>query len=270
MKIKEFLLEKKFDGWALITGASSGLGKEFARQLASKGFNCVITARREKEMEETKSLLESQFKVKVKVVAADLLTEEGVAKLIDEIKNIPIGLLINNAGFGYGGRFDKQDVQKLKDMVRLNCVVPLELTWAVLPAMKSKGGKSAVLFVSSASAFQPLPYHATYGASKAFLSSFGCALFDELKGLGIEVTVLEPGVIDDTGFQSASHQLNHHGAKSGEVVEDALVALEMGKMVQTFGWYVWLRGMGAALAPRQIVLPIARKIMLKQTPSHLM
>eukprot|EP01102_Stenamoeba_stenopodia_P022105 TRINITY_DN90_c0_g2_i3.p1 TRINITY_DN90_c0_g2~~TRINITY_DN90_c0_g2_i3.p1 ORF type:complete len:335 (+),score=54.50 TRINITY_DN90_c0_g2_i3:61-1005(+) len=220
-----------YGSWVIVTGASSGLGEQFAQYFASRGFNVILVARREELLSDLSKRLETQFKISTKVVAVDISREEGVDKLVSETQSLDVGILINNAGFGYTGALIEQDANRLVDLVQLNCISPMLLISRIAPKMKAKS-KGAIINVSSASACQPLPYHAAYAASKSFLSSLSMALYEELKGHGIDVLVIEPGTISDTAFRntsgatpSAKHSSD--ATTSEVVVRDTIRALEL-------------------------------------------
>ncbi|EQA45046.1 KR domain protein [Leptospira broomii serovar Hurstbridge str. 5399] len=184
----------RFGGAALITGASGGLGETFARRIAAKGLDLVLVARRKEELERVAKELRSNYGIRVETIAQDLSAEdaaEKVSMLTDQLR-IPIGLLINNAGFGTYGYFEELDSNYETKMVNLNCRTPVAFTGKFLPAMK-KRGKGGLVFLASIAAYQPTPFFATYGATKAFNLLFGEALWAELRGTGVQVISLSPG-----------------------------------------------------------------------------
>ncbi|MDX1959558.1 MAG: SDR family oxidoreductase [Leptospiraceae bacterium] len=187
-------LKEKFAGHALITGGSAGLGAEFARQLAEKGMDIVLVARRKEKMEELASEIQSKFKVQVEVIVQDLSTMDCADKIKAELdsKKISVGLLVNNAGYGTYGYFHEIEPKSELQMIDLNVRTPVALTHAFLPEMvkRKKGG---VIFLASNGAYQPCPFFATYGATKAFNLMLGEALWGEYREFGIEVISLSPG-----------------------------------------------------------------------------
>jgi len=174
----------------LITGASAGLGAEFARQCARRGEPLALAARRRDRME----ALAAELGGDVHIFEADLSIEGAAAGLIDalEAEGLSVGTLINNAGFGLAGRFADRPLVKLSEMIDLNIRTLTELCHLVLPAMRARG-KGGILNVASTAAFQPGPNMAVYYASKAYVLSFTEALHHELKGSGINVSALCPG-----------------------------------------------------------------------------
>ena len=178
---------------ALVTGASSGIGRAIARELAGRGCELVAVARREELLRE----LADEVDVATEVLSADLTTDDGLRSVEERLRSEehPVDLLVNNAGASQMGRFGKLDVDRAELQVELNCIAPVRLTHAALPGM-SERGRGAILFTSSTASFQPLPGLAVYAATKSFLSSFGQALHEELAGTGVTATVLCPGFTD--------------------------------------------------------------------------
>jgi len=174
----------------LITGASAGLGAEFARQCAKRGEALALAARRRDRMEALKGALSAE----VHVFEADLSKDGAAAGLLAalEAEGLAVDTLINNAGFGLAGRFAGQPLDRLTQMLDLNCRTLTELCRLVLPGMRERG-RGAILNVASTAAFQPGPNMAVYYASKAYVLSFTEALHHELKGSGIRVSALCPG-----------------------------------------------------------------------------
>lgn len=174
----------------LITGASAGLGVEFARQCAKRSQPLALAARRRERME----VLGTELGGEVHIFEADLAKEGAAASLIAalEAEGLSVGTLINNAGFGLGGQFADRPLARLSEMIELNVRALTELCHLVLPAMRERG-KGGILNVASTAAFQPGPNMAVYYASKAYVLSFTEALHHELKGSGINVSALCPG-----------------------------------------------------------------------------
>jgi short-subunit dehydrogenase len=179
---------------ALITGASSGLGAEFARLFAADHCDLVLVARRRDRLEALAAELEAAHGVEAHVIVADLSQTADVASVVTEVERLGLAVtyLTNNAGFGVRGAFVGSEQERQLAMVSLNVSAPLALTRALLPAMVARG-RGRILMISSAAGFSPGPYMATYHASKAFLNSFGEALSAELRKTGVTVTVSCPG-----------------------------------------------------------------------------
>jgi uncharacterized protein len=220
---------ERFAGAALVTGASSGIGREFSKALAAKGMDVILVARREAELVELAEELRARHSVRASVIVADLLENDAVDNIADQVeqKSLHVGLLVNNAGIGQYGPFETLDRQQALDSIDLNCRVPVALTYAFLPQML-KRGRGGLIYVASIASFQPTPYYATYGASKAFDLMFAEALSAELAPKEIEVLALCPGYTP-TGFQAVagSHAApkRKQASTSEEVVAAALSSL---------------------------------------------
>lgn len=260
-------LGERYGGWALVTGASAGIGEGFARALAKQGMNCVLVARRQEKLDELARALESEHGVETRVCVADLATAEGIAEVASAGAGLDIGVLINNAGLGGAGRFDKLDVDRIRQMVNLNCMAPALLTHAFLPSLKARG-RGAVILTGSVAGRQPLPLHGIYGATKAFDLMLGEALWVELRDEGIDVLVLEPGSTL-TEFQAVANEIAHEGQSVQEVVDTALRALGQQPSVIS-GWMNWLRANAAGrIGSRPLVAYVAREVMEVQTPADM-
>jgi short-subunit dehydrogenase len=257
-------LRERYGEWALVTGASSGIGAEFARAFAREGVSCVLSARREDRLRELASELEKNHHVATRVVAADLAAPDGAERLAAAVADLDLAILVNNAGFGHAGRFDRCDPARLREMVQVNCLAPVMLTAQILPRLLERG-RGAVVITGSVAGRQPLPLHGVYAATKAFDLLFGEALAVELRDRGIDVLVLEPGSTE-TEFQQVAGEIAHAGEPADRVVDVALDALGRQPSVVS-GWWNWLRANAAArFAPRSLVAWGARDYMARQTP----
>ncbi len=187
---------------ALVTGASSGIGAALARRLARDGKPLVLTARRLDRLEDLARELTAGARVPVEVISNDLGRPGGPAALADELdrRGIEVDWLVNNAGFGTAGPFHRLPLERELEEIRVNVRAPVELTGRLLPAMVRRGG-GVVMNVSSVAAFGPMPYSATYAATKAFLLSFSEALAVELDGTGVRIVCVCPG-FTRTEFQA--------------------------------------------------------------------
>jgi len=260
-------LRERYGEWALVTGASSGIGAEFARAFAREGVSCVLSARREERLRELAAELEKRHPVATRVVAADLAAADGVDRLAAAIADLDVAILVNNAGFGHAGRFDRADPRRLREMVQVNCAAPVLLTSKILPRMLERG-RGAVIITGSVAGRQPLPLHGVYSATKAFDLLFGEALSVEVRDRGVDVLVLEPGSTE-TEFQQVAGEIGHPGESAAEVVDVALDALGRQPSVVS-GWWNWLRANAASrLAPRSLVAYAARDVIARQTPGEL-
>ncbi len=260
-------LRERYGEWALITGASAGIGAAFARALAREGMSCVLTARRADRLAALAGELEREHPVRARAVAADLSTAEGIEALLRETAELDLALVVCNAGVGYQGRFEKLDPLRLEKMLAVNCSAPLRIARELIPRLRSRG-RGALLFTGSVAGRQPLPLHAAYAASKAFLLQLGEALAVELADSGVDVLVVEPGVTE-TEFQQAAGELPHPGAAPEQVVREALAALGLQASVVP-GWYDWLRAnVASRLLPRSLAAEVGLGIMQKQTPPEM-
>jgi len=220
---------------ALITGASSGIGKELARIHASKKGDLILVARRIDELEKLKSELQEKYKVKIWVLEQDLTAKDAARKVYDFTKNqqLEIDYLINNAGFGGHGFFIDRPIEKDLEMIRLNVSALVELSHLFLQDMKKrKSGK--ILNTASTAAFFPGPLQATYFATKAFVVSFSKALAHELKPHNITVTALCPGPVK-TEFEITAGMtggsLFDKAASAQFTAEKGYRAMERGKVI---------------------------------------
>jgi short-subunit dehydrogenase len=245
---------------ALITGASAGLGVDFARHLSKRGYRLVLAARRKERLESLAKELG-----KARAVSIDLSKKDAAAKLIAdcEANGETIDLLVNNAGFGLIGRFTELDAKRQRQMIDLNVGTLTDLCRAVAPAMIARKS-GAILNVASTAAFQPGPKMAVYFATKAFVLSFTEALHEELKPHGIHVTCLCPGPTrtefgDVAGF-GGNGMFDKVAMESPQVVEAGLNALANNKAVVVPGVLNKLTANSGRFAPRSVVRKIAGAI----------
>jgi short-subunit dehydrogenase len=226
---------------AIVTGASSGIGTEISRELAKRGQNLTLVARREDRLKSLAEEMGREHRVRAEIVAADIASEDGRKSLFEEIESRgrDVEVLVNNAGFGSAGRFQELDGEKEALMVRTNCEAVVALCAQYVPKMVDRG-RGAVLNLGSIAAFQPLPYQATYAATKAFVLSFTEALHHEFKGSGIKVSALCPGptatefgAVAGTNISSALDRITGDAAR---VVRAGLKGLDRNKAVVIPGW----------------------------------
>jgi short-subunit dehydrogenase len=195
------------DRWALVTGASSGLGVDFARELAARGCRLVRVARREDRLKHLAEERAARRGVEARVVALDLGTPDGPRELHERMRadGIAVDLLVNNAGFGLHGPFLEIPWPRERQMLELDVLALVQLTKLFGADMKARGF-GRILQVASIGAFQPSPTYATYSAAKAFVASFSEALAWELRGSGVSVTVVSPGVTATEFLQVAGQR----------------------------------------------------------------
>ena len=242
---------------ALVTGASSGLGAAFAEALARRGFDLVVVARRRERLETLAEELRGRYEVAVQVLAADLTSGAELQSIESRVaSDAALSILVNNAGFGTTGRFAETDPDREEAEIRLNVIALSRLARAALPGMIARGS-GGIINVSSVSALLPGPYHATYGATKAFVNSFTEALHEELRGTGVQVQALCPG-FTRTEFQEragvTSRSVPTFAWMSPEyVVENSLAALRRGTLVCVPGPIYQLLTALISLLPRSLV-----------------
>jgi uncharacterized protein len=255
------------DSTCLVTGASSGIGADIARALASRGHGSVLVARRTERLEELAEELRTQHGVRAETLACDLAdagARDHLAGQIDEL-GLTVEVLVNNAGFGSGGLFQRLDHEREVEMVRLNVEAVVALCGHYVPEMVDRG-HGAVLNVASTAAFQPLPRQATYSATKAFVLAFTDALHADLEGTGVTATSLCPGPVktefaETAGIDEAASGLPELFWKdSDEVAEGAVKALERGRRVVVPGKLNLAGAIGGQHAPRGLLLRFGSRV----------
>lgn len=186
---------KHYGNWALVTGARSGIGLEFANQLAAQGMNLVLVARRGDVLSSVAKALSTKFNIETKAISLDLTEEDSVEKLFQQLSNAEIGFVVMSAGMETSGNFTKVELQRHIQLVRLNIDVPMRMARLFGDAMV-KRQRGALIFVSSLFGYQGVPIVANYAASKAYILTLGEALNAEMKPHGVDVLVLSPGLTD--------------------------------------------------------------------------
>jgi short-subunit dehydrogenase len=226
--------EKKI---ALITGATSGIGAEYARRFAHEGYNLIVTGRRKAKIQALADELSRENNVNIEVVLIELSNTEEVENFLERIKGKDIDVLVNNAGFGTSRFFHKEPLQIQEDMVAVNILCAMKLTYAILPRMLEKGS-GTIINVSSTGAFMSTPNEATYVGTKAFLRAFSEALYFELAGTGVKIQAVCPGLTKtDMPLRLGipEDQLVDRGPfkwiTSQEVVDASLKDLEKNKVI---------------------------------------
>jgi short-subunit dehydrogenase len=251
---------------AVVTGASSGLGVEYARELAKRGANLVLVARRKEALDELATALKKDHGVEVQTIALDLSTPTSAKKLMAELKKLKLEteILINNAGFGTSGRFTKDNADKVQDEIQLNVGTLVELTHAVLPAMiAAKAG--AIVNIASTAAYQPVPGMAVYAATKAFVLSFTSAVWGETKNTGVRVLAVSPGATATSFFDVAGAKPSTVLAPISEVIIATFKALDAAKSSPS----VIVGGRNTVMAklskfmPTKLVIGVAAGMFLK-------
>lgn len=251
--------------WALVTGASAGIGEAFARELAKRGMNVALAARREDRLRALADEIGTAHRVRTLVLPADL-GREGAAEALwaAAADSREIHLLVNNAGFGLKGPFAELPVERQAEMVRLNCIALLELSHHALRHMRGRGG--GIVNVASVAGYQPIPLMATYAASKAFVVAFSEALTEEARAHGVRVVVVNPGPVK-TEFQAVAGTAVRDAAPGmrtpEQIVAAALSGLEAGRRTVTPGLFNRLTTTLGRVAPHGIVIKAAKAAMTK-------
>lgn len=253
---------------ALITGASSGIGEAFARRLAAEGHDLFLVARSEDKLRELCSELSTKHGIDARYVALDLTRPDADARCFDETQRlgIEIDLLINNAGFGSMGDFAKLDVERELEMIRLNIGALVGLTHRYLGPMRQRR-KGTIINISSGAGFQPIPFMATYAATKTFVTAFSEAIAEENRPFGIQVVAICPGSTETPFFETGNvgREFNAKGMETPEqVVETAMKAIGTGKSKVVSGWKNSLVARSVTLAPNWLITRvIANKLRKK-------
>ena len=249
--------------WALVTGASAGIGKALAEELGKGGANLVLTARREDRLRAIAQQLSAKHAIRSEIYMADLAqpsAPEAIFKFTQE-KGLTIDVLVNNAGFGQYGELHATDTDRLLEMVQVNCTAVLHLTRLFLPPMVARRSGD-VLIVASTAAFQAVPYVSTYAATKVFDLYLAEGLAEELQPYGIRVCALCPGTTTSEFHAIAGHPAHSKGREqSAEIVaRNGLKALAAGKSYVISGLANYLGAHGERLVPRRLVTRVAAKM----------
>ena len=244
----------------LITGASSGIGAAFARKLAARGRNVLLVARSEDKLIALCNELGRLTSIRAQYLALDLQDPQAPLQLFEETqkRELEIDMLINNAGFGSMGDFAKLDLQHELEMLKLNITAVVELTHRFLGPMRERK-RGTIINVASTAGFQPVPYMATYAATKAFVLSFSEAMWDENRMHGIHVMALCPGVTETNFFEASGidRPPMRTVQTAEEVVETALRALSRKKSMVISGWANWFVVEAERFVPRSAVTKVA-------------
>ena len=248
---------------ALVTGASGGIGEEYARQLAAQGADVVLVARSAEPLERLAVELHERNGVRAEVVIADLATDAGVRAV--EARVGDVDLLVNNAGYGIARHLAETEPDDVDGMVRLNVLAVARLTRAALPPMLERG-HGGIVNVSSVAGFQPSPSFATYNATKAFVTMFTEALSLEVHGTGVRVQALCPG-LTRTGFQAVAGETGTDGLpevlwqEPADVVRASLAGLRRNKVIVVSGAPNKVLVAGSSILPNGIKRRLAGAVM---------
>ena len=257
--------------WAIITGASSGIGRSLAFEFARGGFNVFLTGRNETALNAVASECSREYGVQTETVAADLSAPSAIESLVSKLLAKPYRyeVLVNNAGFGIHGDFASADIEQNIQLVNVQLTAALRLTKAVLPAMISRRS-GRILNVASVYSYSPVPFQSVYGACKAFLLSFSSSVQNELKGTGVTVTVFCPGTTQ-TEFRARAgigHKRTDTGLTAKEAAEIAFLETLRGKHIVVPGFLNRLYVFLARILPRWSVPAIVRFINRQRGQTH--
>lgn len=224
------IIKDNFGSWAIVTGASSGIGKEFATQLAKQGINVILIARRQNLLKELSTSLESNYKIQTKCLILDLIDENIIEHIEDITKGLDIGFVVSNAGGARMGAFHKLPMTDFEAMIKLNVTAQMKISYWFTSRRIKENKKGGLLLVSSTTAFQGVPYAANYAAAKAYILNLGEALNYELRNKGINVSVLVPGPTNTPGLteNKDADMVSHLPMKPQlveELVREGLTAL---------------------------------------------
>jgi len=244
----------------LITGASSGIGEAFAQRLAKEKHDLILVARSEEKLRKLCDELKAKHGIEANFVAADLLDAEADKRLFEEIqrRGLEIDCLINNAGFGSMGDFVDLNLERELEMIGLNIMALVALTHRFLPGMRRRK-RGIIINVSSAASFQPLPYMATYAATKAFVTSFSEALSEENRAHGIQILNLCPGATETKFFENAliKDPLKIKGMQTAEeVVEAAMRGIARRKSRVISGWINFASATIVNVIPNRLITKV--------------
>ena len=257
--------------WALVTGASAGIGKALAEELAKGGTNLILTARRKERLEHLARDLSAKQGIRTETIVADLAEPAGPEAIFQftRQRELPVDLLVNNAGFGQYGEFHATPPERLLQMVQVNCTAVVELTRLYLPAMVARRSGD-VLIVASTAAFQAVPYISTYAATKVFDLFLAEGLAEEMQPYGVRVCALCPGTTTSEFHELAGHPRNTKGREQSAetVARNGLKALAAGKSYVISGFGNYLGAHGERLVPRRLVTRVAARMFRPAKPQH--
>ncbi len=246
---------------ALITGASSGIGLEYARAFAAKGSNLILVARRADALSALAAELKKTYGVTVTTIALDLSKSDSGQKLVAKVGTTPVDILVNNAGFGTNVRFENENRDTVRDEITLNIATLTDLTAAYLPAMLGRNS-GVIINVASTAAFQPVPGMAVYAATKSYVLSFTRALWAEVQGTGVRILAVCPGATDTEFFRIAGASPSTSLAPVSDVIDHTFAALSKNLPSVVVGGRNRAMAFGSRLVPVTAVMKVAASMFL--------
>lgn len=255
-------LKTKYGEWAIITGASSGIGLEIATQLATAGFNLVINSRHLNKLQEVEKQLKAISNIEIKIVASDVSELGGIDKIIQSTQGLNVGLVVASAGYGTSGNFVDNSLHSEINMLRLNCEALLSLThyYSQKFVLQKRGG---IILMSSIVAFQGTPYSANYAATKAYVQTLAEGIAVELKPFGVDVLAAAPGPVE-SGFSQRANMKMSMSTTPSQIGVPILKAL--GRKTTVFpGILTKLLVYSLKIVPRWVKVKIMGKVMGNMT-----
>lgn len=244
--------------WAFVTGASDGIGKSFAIELAKYGLHVVLVARRQPELEQLAAALRTAYGVQCRVVPADLSSSAGIAQAIAGAKDLDVGLVVCAAGFGTAGSFLRGNLANEMDMIQVNCSAQTSIVWAMGNRLVERG-RGGIILLSSIVAYQGVPRSAHYAATKAYVQTLAEGLRIEWKPHGVDVLSVASGPVR-SGFSARSGLKMGNAASPSVVAAQSLCALGKKGTVRP-GWLSKLLGYSLAMTPRFMRVHIMALVM---------
>ncbi len=258
----------RYGPWALVTGASSGIGAHFAHALAERGLELLLVARRGEELERLAAELTRKGCPAAVPIPLDLTETRALDRIASATEGREIGLLVNDAGFGYSGPFLTQEPDDIRQMIRLNVEALALLTRQLLPPMVARG-RGGLIQVASTAAYQPTPWLSVYGATKAFVLHLGEALAVELRGSGVDLLTVSPGHTETPFHARAGIQgpVAGHAASPEDVVARTLARLGRRRSSFVHGRLnAWIAGFAPRALPRDTVAALAGRMLRRRLP----
>lgn len=262
MSTSSGIFAASYGPWALVTGASEGIGAAFAAELAARGLNLVLVARRRDRLEALAARLQAEHRIAVRVIAADLGTGAGVAQVLAAVRDCDVGLYVGAAGFGTAGTFVQNGIDRELNMIDVNCRALCALAHPMARAMQARG-RGGIVLMSSIVAFQGVANSANYAATKAYVQILAEGLAAELRPFGVHVLASASGPVD-SGF-AARAGMKMGRASTPEVVARATLAALGRKDTVRPGGLAKLLGFGLGMLPRGMRLRIMGQIMTGMT-----